>query len=109
VKAAATATGSEASAATASEASAAKPATSVITGGVPILMPNMDLIITEATVVGWSKKVGDKVTKGETVLEIETDKAVSGVESPADGVLAEILADAGAVVPLGHQLGTIQP
>ena len=49
------------------------------------------------------------MTKGETVLEIETDKAVSAVESPADGVLAEILAEAGAVVPLGHQLGTIQP
>jgi pyruvate/2-oxoglutarate dehydrogenase complex dihydrolipoamide acyltransferase (E2) component len=70
-------------------------------------MPNMDLIITEATVVAWLKKVGATVSKGEALLEIETDKAVSQVESPADGVLAEILADAGAVVPLGHRLGTI--
>lgn len=87
----------------------AGPAAPAIQGGVPILMPNMDLIITEATVVGWLKKLGDKVTKGEALLEVETDKAVTQVESPADGVLAEILADAGAVVPLGQQLGTIAP
>jgi 2-oxoisovalerate dehydrogenase E1 component len=76
--------------------------------GVPVIMPNMDLIITEATVVTWFKKPGEVVCKGEPLLEIETDKAVSQVESPADGVLAEILADAGAVVPLGQQLGTIR-
>ena len=78
-------------------------------GGVPVVMPNMDLIITEATVVAWHKKVGDTVSKGEALLEIETDKAVTNVESPADGVLVEILADAGTVVPLGQQLGTIAP
>jgi 2-oxoisovalerate dehydrogenase E1 component len=78
-------------------------------GGIPVIMPNMDLIITEATVVDWFKKVGDSVTKGEALLEIETDKAVTQVESPADGVLCEILAGKGAVVPLGQQLGTITP
>lgn len=77
--------------------------------GVPVIMPNMDLIITEGTVVDWFKKVGDSVGKGEALLEIETDKAVTQVESPADGILAEILADKGAVVPLGQQLGTITP
>jgi 2-oxoisovalerate dehydrogenase E1 component len=77
------------------------------TNGVPVNMPNMDLIVTEATVVSWAKHVGDKVQKGEILLEIETDKAVTGVESPAEGILAEILAKAGSVVPLGHRLGTI--
>jgi len=85
---------------------AAKPA---VVGGVPVIMPNMDLIITEATVVGWFKRVGERVGKGEALLEIETDKAVTSIESPADGVLAEILADKGAIVPLGQQLGTITP
>jgi 2-oxoisovalerate dehydrogenase E1 component len=80
-----------------------------LVGGVPVIMPNMDLIITEATIVGWFKKIGERVGKGEALLEIETDKAVTQVESPADGVLAEILADKGAVVPLGQQLGTITP
>ena len=85
----------------------AAPPVAAIKDGVPVNMPNMDLIITEATVVSWLKKVGDTIRKGEPLLEIETDKAVTQVESPADGVLAEILADAGAVVPLGQQLGTI--
>jgi 2-oxoisovalerate dehydrogenase E1 component len=88
---------------------AAAPAPKAVAGGIPVVMPNMDLIITEATVVSWFKKVGEKVAKGEALLEIETDKAVTQVESPADGVLAEIVADAGAVVPLGQQLGTIAP
>jgi 2-oxoisovalerate dehydrogenase E1 component len=90
-------------------ASAPAAAPKSIQNGVPVVMPNMDLIITEATIVAWFKKVGDKVTKGEALLEIETDKAVTQVESPADGVLAEILTDAGTVVPLGQQLGTIAP
>lgn len=77
--------------------------------GIPVVMPNMDLIITEATVVSWLKRVGDPVRLGEPLLEIETDKAVTNVESPASGVLVEILADAGTVVPLGRQLGTIAP
>ncbi len=80
-----------------------------IVGGVPVIMPNMDLIITEATIVGWFKKIGERVGKGEALLEIETDKAVTPIESPSDGILAEILADKGAVVPLGQQLGTITP
>jgi 2-oxoisovalerate dehydrogenase E1 component len=86
-------------------APAPQPAT---TPGVPLLMPNMDLIITEATVVAWLKKVGDAVKKGDAVLEIETDKAVSQVESPVDGVIAEILVAEGTVVPLGQQLAIIR-
>ena len=88
---------------------AAKPATATIPGGVPITVPNMDLIITEATVVTWLKKIGDPVRQGEAVVELETDKAVTQVEAPADGVLAEIVAGEGAVVPLGGRLGTIRP
>jgi 2-oxoisovalerate dehydrogenase E1 component len=93
--------------AAASAASAAQPAQSS-TPGVPLVMPNMDLIITEATVVAWLKKIGDAVKKGEAVMEIETDKAVSQVESPVDGVLVEVLVSEGTVVPLGQQLGTIR-
>jgi pyruvate/2-oxoglutarate dehydrogenase complex dihydrolipoamide acyltransferase (E2) component len=88
---------------------AAAPTQKSAVKGVPVVMPNMDLIITEATIVAWFKKVGEAVHKGEPLLEIETDKAVTQVESPADGVLVEILAEAGVVVPLGEQLGTIAP
>jgi 2-oxoisovalerate dehydrogenase E1 component len=94
---------------TAPAAPAAPQAAASVKNGIPVNMPNMDLIITEATIVSWFKNVGDLVKKGEALLEIETDKAVTQVESPADGVLAEILAEPGAVVPLGQQLGTLQP
>jgi pyruvate/2-oxoglutarate dehydrogenase complex dihydrolipoamide acyltransferase (E2) component len=77
--------------------------------GVPVVMPNMDLIITEATVVAWLKQVGETVRQGEALLEIETDKAVTEIESPANGVLIEVLAGEGTVVPLGERLGTIRP
>ena len=75
--------------------------------GTPLLMPNVDLTITEGTIVSWLKKPGEAVHRGEAVVEVETDKAVMEVESPADGTLAEILAEQGAVVALGQQLGTI--
>jgi 2-oxoisovalerate dehydrogenase E1 component len=94
-------------AAVAVAAPAPKPAAVATQDGVPVVVPNMDLIITEATVVSWLKKVGESVRQGEPLVEIETDKAVSQVEAPADGVLAEILAGEGTVVPLGQRLGTI--
>jgi 2-oxoisovalerate dehydrogenase E1 component len=77
--------------------------------GVPIKMPNMDLTITEATVVKWLKRPGDKVQEGEEIVEMETDKAVVPIESPATGVLADVVAAEGTVVALGQILGTIQP
>lgn len=76
--------------------------------GEPILMPHGDLTVTEATVVKWLKQLGDSVASGEAVVEVETEKAVTAIEAPAVGKLAEILAPAGTVVKLGQQLGTIQ-
>jgi 2-oxoisovalerate dehydrogenase E1 component len=86
----------------------AQPTKPTIAGGVPLLMPNMDLIITEAKVVAWLKKVGDPLRQGDAVVEIETDKATSQVESPINGILVEIIAGEGSVVPLGQPLGTIK-
>ncbi len=77
--------------------------------GVPLLMPNQDLTISEGTVVTWLKQVGDPVKKGEAVVEVETAKAVLAVESPADGTLAHISAQPQDVVALGAQLGLIRP
>jgi 2-oxoisovalerate dehydrogenase E1 component len=77
--------------------------------GIPLIMPNMDLTITEGTVIGWLKKIGDPVVKGEGVIEVETDKAVVAVEAPSAGRLAEMLVKEGTVVKLGQPLGTIQP
>jgi len=77
--------------------------------GIPVIMPNQDLTITEAKVVRWLKKLGDAVKTGEPVVEVETDKAVSEIESPADGILAEILAPEETLVPLAESLAIIKP
>ncbi len=76
-------------------------------GGVAIRIPNMDLTITEAKVVAWLKKPGESVSLGEPVAEIETDKSAVQVESPAAGRLAQITAQAGAVLPLGATIGYV--
>src|SRR4029453_10353651 len=52
-------------------------------------------------IVSWLKKEGETVTKGEVLLEIETDKAVVEVEATADGVLAGVKSHEGDVVPVG--------
>ncbi len=77
--------------------------------GVPLVMPNQDLTITEARVISWLKNVGDMVAKDEPVVEVETDKAVMTVDAPLAGRLVEIVAPAESVVKLGEQLGTIEP
>jgi len=54
--------------------------------------------------LAWRKKEGESVSKGEPLLEIETDKAVVEVEAPGDGILAGITADVGAVIPVGETI-----
>lgn len=66
-----------------------------------LIMPKLGESIMEATILRWSKKVGDKVELDETVLEIATDKVDTEVPSPFEGILTEILFEEGAVVPIG--------
>ncbi len=72
-------------------------------------MPNQDLTITEGKVIGWLKEVGQTVTSGEVVAEVETDKAVISIEAPVAGRLVEISAAEQSIVLLGQQMGTIRP
>ncbi len=58
---------------------------------IEVVMPQMGESIAEGTIVKWHKKVGDKIKKDETLLEISTDKVDSEIPSPAAGVLAEIV------------------
>src|SRR4030081_1116243 len=55
----------------------------------------------------WREKKGDRVTKGEPLLEIETDKAVLEVEAPSDGILVGVMAAKGAVIPVGQTIAWI--
>lgn len=54
------------------------------------------------TIVTWQKKEGDKVSEGDLLAEIETDKATMGFESSEEGHLAKILVPAGSAnIPVG--------
>ncbi len=63
--------------------------------------------MTEGTLVSWKKKKGDKVSAGEVIAEIETDKATMEWESPEDGTLAEIYVEEGGKVNVGDKIGFI--
>lgn len=70
-----------------------------------ILTPVLPESVADATVVAWSKKPGDAVKQDEVLVEIETDKVVLEVPAPFDGVLTEIVEDAGATVTSSQLLG----
>ncbi len=70
-------------------------------------MPQMGYDMQEGTVVRWLKSVGDEVSLGEAVAEIETDKAVVEFESTAEGVILELLVEEGATVAVGESIATV--
>ncbi len=72
-----------------------------------IMMPRLGQTVEEATVEKWHKKEGDKVAKGDVLLEIMTDKAALEVESFHDGILRKILAKEGTTVPVLSIIGYI--
>jgi len=72
-----------------------------------VVMPALEMAQETGKLVAWRKAEGESVTKGEPLLEIETDKAVLEVESPADGILAGVKAQAGDVVAVGKIIAWI--
>merc|ERR1719266_1391112 len=67
----------------------------------PVLSPTME----QGTIVTWEKKVGDQLSEGDLLCEIETDKATMGFETPEEGYLAKILIPAGTKdIPIGKPL-----
>jgi len=77
--------------------------------GEPILMPFGDLTVSSGKIVRWLKDQGDRVQEGETLVEVETDKAVVEIEAPATGTLARIEDVAGTVVQMGQRIGVVRP
>ena len=72
-----------------------------------VLMPQLGETVTEGTVTAWHKAAGDPVKADEVLFEVSTDKVDTEVPSPGDGVLSEILVEAGATVPVGTRLAVI--
>jgi pyruvate dehydrogenase E2 component (dihydrolipoamide acetyltransferase) len=73
-----------------------------------IQMPKLSDTMTEGTLVAWKKKKGDKVSAGEVLAEIETDKATMEWESPEDGTLTEIFVPEGGKVNVGDKIAFIR-
>jgi pyruvate dehydrogenase E2 component (dihydrolipoamide acetyltransferase) len=74
---------------------------------ISVVMPALELTQETGKLVAWRKKEGERVAKGEPLLEIETDKAVVEIEAPAEGILAGIRAHEGAVIPVGQTIAWI--
>ncbi|MDE0637293.1 MAG: 2-oxo acid dehydrogenase subunit E2 [Candidatus Poribacteria bacterium] len=74
---------------------------------VELRMLQMDQTMTKGKIGKWLVKEGDTVTEGQPLLEIETDKVVHEQESPADGVIAQILPEEGSDVPVNALLAII--
>jgi 2-oxoisovalerate dehydrogenase E1 component len=76
--------------------------------GEPIKMPFGDLTVDSGKLVRWTVAAGAKVKKGETVAEIETDKAVVEIEAPADGTVSHLVTEPGTVVKMGGTIGAVK-
>src|SRR5258706_8076533 len=74
---------------------------------VQLIMPKMGESITEANILSWLKKPGDKIEQDESVLEVATDKVDTEVPSMHAGILKEILAKEGEVVKVGSPIAII--
>jgi pyruvate dehydrogenase E2 component (dihydrolipoamide acetyltransferase) len=72
-----------------------------------IRLPQAGMGMTDGTVLEWLKNVGDQVRTGECIAEVEAAKTTVEIEAPCDGVLAQILAPEGTVVPVREVLAVI--
>lgn len=74
---------------------------------VEVILPKVDMDMETGQISRWYAKDGDAVTKGQLLFEIETDKAAMEVDAPASGIIGDISAAEGAVVPVGQTVAWI--
>jgi pyruvate dehydrogenase E2 component (dihydrolipoamide acetyltransferase) len=72
-----------------------------------VIMPALELAQETGKLLRWIKAPGDAVRKGEPIAEIETDKVTVELEAPASGILQQVTAQEGDVVPVGHTIAVI--
>ena len=71
---------------------------------IPIEMPRLSDTMEEGTLIKWHKSVGDEVTAGETIADVETDKATMELQAFDDGTVARIDIEEGSTVPVGETI-----
>lgn len=72
-----------------------------------ITVPQWGLTMTEGTLVKWNASEGDAVQEKGEIAEIETEKIVNVLESPADGILRKIIGKEGDTLPVGALIGIL--
>jgi pyruvate dehydrogenase E2 component (dihydrolipoamide acetyltransferase) len=72
-----------------------------------VIMPALGVAQQTGTLLKWLKAEGQTVTKGEPLMEVETDKAMVEIEAAASGILAAVSAKAGDQVPVGQRIALI--
>jgi pyruvate/2-oxoglutarate dehydrogenase complex dihydrolipoamide acyltransferase (E2) component len=75
-------------------------------GRTPIRIPQAGVSMTEGTIVDWMAAEGERVTVGQTLYSLETEKVELDVECPASGVL-HIIGRPGQLYPVGEEIGFI--
>ncbi|GAB4192132.1 MAG: dihydrolipoyllysine-residue succinyltransferase [Wenzhouxiangellaceae bacterium] len=75
---------------------------------IEVKVPVLPESVADATIATWHKKPGDRVSRDENLVDLETDKVVLEVPAPGDGVLKEIQQDAGSTVTSGQVLALIE-
>ena len=73
-----------------------------------VTMPQLGESVTEGTIARWLKKPGDAMAKYESIAEVITDKVNAEIPAPADGVMSELIAAEGTVVPVGQPICSIE-
>ncbi len=74
---------------------------------ISVVMPALEMAQETGKIISWLKKEGETITKGQPILEVETDKAVVEIEAAADGILAGVISKEGDVVPVGATIAWI--
>jgi pyruvate dehydrogenase E2 component (dihydrolipoamide acetyltransferase) len=69
---------------------------------VEVIVPSLGEVVEEVTLLNWFKSEGDRVNKGEPLLEVESEKVTTEIQSPASGILGKIL------YPQGSKVGITQ-
>ncbi|RKG93388.1 pyruvate dehydrogenase complex dihydrolipoamide acetyltransferase [Corallococcus terminator] len=88
----------------------AQPAAAAGSGeGIALLMPSLSPTMKEGKIVKWLKKAGDKVSSGDAIAEVETDKSNLEVEAYDDGTLARIVVNEGDMATVGAPIAFLTP
>jgi pyruvate/2-oxoglutarate dehydrogenase complex dihydrolipoamide acyltransferase (E2) component len=75
---------------------------------VPIIMPQLGESVAEATIIRFKAQIGEQVSSDQEIIEVETNKAVTGITTPCDGVIAEFTAEVSQTYANGTILGYLE-